>query len=87
MRTGQDYDIREVCPDCLQAGANGIGDTYADFSEDFKARWEKAGDISLSLMGDSDGYFSKTPCEHCGDTLGGSRFSVVAYGLKTGGEA
>jgi hypothetical protein len=78
-----------VCPDCLMAEANGIGDTYADFTEEFKARWAKAEaldfQVCLNEYGEAEGHFSWAPCEHCGDTDGGARYDVIAYGLKTGG--
>lgn len=88
---GEGLGTLEVCPDCLYAGVNGTGDPYGEFDDEFLARWEKAGAIevepSIDECGEIYSEFSKSPCDHCGDTLGGSRFTVVAYRLKTGGES
>jgi hypothetical protein len=79
----------EICPDCLWASVNGTGDRFAEFGEGFLARWEKAGalecDPKINEHGEIEGGFSWSSCDHCGDTLGGYRFTVWAYGLKTGG--
>lgn len=88
---GEGLGTLEVCFDCVWAGVSGTEDPYGELEEEFLARWEKAGAIEVDPVmnehGEIEDGFSWLPCEHCGDTLGGSRFTVVAYRLKTGGKA
>ncbi len=88
-----EWEHLAVCSDCLRAAANGIGDPYAVWEDRFVERWHDAnrrhGRELVAVCpepdhGDTAPYdqrhgkeFSWSPCDWCGDTLGGSRYCAA----------
>lgn len=72
-------DEIEICQDCLFILANGEGPD--DVAEALAKRWP-VGTITLGRITDPDdpeGFFSSSPCDGCGSTLGGDRYYATGW--------
>jgi len=74
-----------VCSDCLMIAANGELGTYDPDGALAAAHVARMDDIAdgVAYSGpftdgdDSDGFFSSSPCETCGETLAGTRYAAT----------
>jgi len=85
---GGDMIPLAVCVDCLQVAANGrdAGAEYAPgHSEAYAVAVAANGGEPVPAFDEERGHwFSWSPCQFCGSTLGGDRFDAV---LVEGGRA
>jgi hypothetical protein len=79
-RTAPEYTRADICPDCLYTDANGwnedlIGRPFPD-----PAPLNRLQGYLISPETDETGYlepgFSWSPCQGCGSTLAGDRYTV-----------
>lgn len=70
----------EICADCLHMSANGVAYfSNAGHAERYAQGLAQWGDEPCST--DDESSFSMNPCDYCGDTLGGDRYTVSVMQL------
>lgn len=77
----------EVCSDCLQVSYSGSPtyDGYAEskHSERYAQGLKEWGDEPILTNPEDEGSFSWSPCDFCGESLGGTRFTCSVMELHT----
>jgi len=80
MSKAKEYDMIEVdvCSDCLMFWANGDLSGIEDDDRIFIVMTAAGIDEGYDVVpGESEGYFSKSPCDACQSPLGGQRFTAT----------
>lgn len=85
MTVTREHADGQCCVDCLMLLANGETDPDWDEAEtaEYLARLEARGvtgeNVTIACDEDCEGWFSWSPCDVCGSTLGGDRHPVVFW--------
>ena len=77
----------QVCADCIHVAASGAP-TYEGYTESGHAARYAQGLAQWHdepFTSDDESSFSMTPCDYCGDTLGGNRFTATVMELHVEG--
>lgn len=80
LRRPEVIDGLSVCADCAYCAANGTPESH---EEDWPELWAAAVEresgwiLVLDGVGDSDTWFSWSPCDYCRGRLGGDRFAAA----------